>query len=114
MSEKTILHNLLYILIFGCLFLYIGLKRSSMSKDRFKQLFLFGIFLIVFFFVKIFINSDPDDNNASNFIYLVIIAPLIVFIGLKGSTTSNGYFNILALFAFFIIIYHSYKLCFDE
>ena len=55
MSEKTILHNLLYILIFGCLFLYIGLKRSSMSKDKFKQLFLFGIFLIVFFFVKIFI-----------------------------------------------------------
>ena len=77
MSEKTILHNLLYILIFGCLFLYIGLKRSSMSNDRFKQLFLFGIFLVIFFFVKIFIITDPDDNNASNFIYMVIICIII-------------------------------------
>ena len=114
MSTKNILYNLLYILIFGCLFLYIGLKRNSMSKNMFKYLFLFGIFLVLYFFMKVFVNSDPDESNTTNFIYLAIIAPLIIFIGLKGSSTSSGYYNILAICAFFIIIYHSYKLCFDE
>ena len=114
MSMGNILQNLLFILIFGCLFLYIGLKRSTMSKDNFKLLFLFGIFLIIYFFVKAFVSSEPGENNTTNFIYLFIIAPLIIIIGIKGSSTSSGYFNILAICAFFIIIYHSYKLCFDE
>jgi hypothetical protein len=114
MSMGNILQNLLFILIFGCLFLYIGLKRSAMSKDNFKLLFLFGIFLIIYFFVKAFVSSEPGENNTTNFIYLFIIAPLIIIIGIKGSSTSSGYFNILAICAFFIIIYHSYKLCFDE
>ena len=114
MSMGNILQNLLFILIFGCLFLYIGLKRSNMSKDMFKQLFLFGIILIIYFFMKAFSNSEPGESNTTNFIYLFIIAPLIVIIGIKGSSTSSGYFNILAICAFFIIIYHSYKLCFDE
>ena len=114
MSMGNILQNLLFILIFGCLFLYIGLKRSNMSNDMFKQLFLFGIFLVIYFFMKAFSNSEPGESNTTNFIYLFIIAPLIILIGIKGSSTSSGYFNILAICAFFIIIYHSYKLCFDE
>jgi hypothetical protein len=114
MSGGSILQNLLYILIFGCLFLYIGLKRNNMSKNNFKLLFLFGIFLVIYFFMKAFAISEPGESNTTNFIYLFIIAPLIVLIGIKGSKTSNGYFNILAICAFFIIIYHSYKLCFDE
>jgi|LauGreDrversion4_2_1035121.scaffolds.fasta_scaffold287586_3 hypothetical protein len=113
MSITNILNNLLYILIFGCLFLYIGLKRNNISKDTYKGLFIFGIFLIIYFFIKIFTN-EPGDNIVTNFLYLFLVAPLIVFIGIKGTTTSIGYYNILAIIAFFIIIYHSYKLCFDE
>ena len=52
MSGANILNNFIYILIFGCLFLYIGLKRNSMSANSFKQLFIFGIVLIIFFFYK--------------------------------------------------------------
>jgi len=114
MSVSNIVENLLFILIFGCLFLYIGLRRNNMSKDMFKKIFLFGIFLVIYFFIKAFSNSEPGESNTTNFIYLFIIAPLIVIIGIKGSKTSTGYFNILAICAFFIIIYHSYKLCFDE
>jgi hypothetical protein len=114
MSVANILKNFLYILIFGCLFLYIGLKRNNISANTFKQLFIFGIVLIVFFCIKAFSNSEPGESNTTNFIYLLIIAPLIVLIGLKGASTPTGYYNILAICAFFIIIYHSYKLCFDE
>ena len=114
MSQQNILQNLLYIFIFGCLFLYIGLKRNSISKDIFDKLFLFGIILIIYFFIKIFVDSEPGESNTTNFIYLFIIAPLLLLISIKGSSTSAGYFNILAICAFFIIIYHSYKLCFDE
>jgi hypothetical protein len=114
MSEKNILQNLLYIFIFGCLFLYIGLKRSKMSKHIFKKLLLFGIILVIYFFIKAFAISEPGESNTTNFIYLFLIAPLIVFIGIKGSSTPAGYFNFLAICAFFIIIYHSYKLFFDE
>jgi hypothetical protein len=114
MSIKNIFQNILYILIFGCLFLYIGLKRNNMSKNMFKQLFLFGIILIIYFFIKAFSVSDLDESNTTNFIYLFIIAPLIILIGIKGSSTPTGYYTILAICAFFIIIYHSYKLCFEE
>ena len=114
MSVQNNLYNLLYILIFGCLFLYIGLKRNSMSKKMFKQLFFFGMVLIIYFFVKAFVSSEPGENNKTNFIYLFLIAPLILLIGIKGSSTPTGYYTILAIFSFFIIIYHSYKLCFEE
>lgn len=49
-------------------------------------------------------------SKTINVIHLLIIGPLLTYIGLQGKNTSKIMFNILTLLGLFVIGYHGYNL----
>ena len=109
MGYNSLVH-LFHILIVGSLFLYVGIYRDKIYKPLFKMLLILGIFIIFYHLYKIYGYLNAGKSIWVNLIHILIIGPLLIYIGYSGENTSRKYFEILLMLAFASIGYHFYYL----
>jgi len=109
MNYNTFLH-LFHILIVGPCLLYIGIMRSNMHKYIFNMLLFFGITIIMYHIYKAVININIGKSYWVNILHIMLIGPLLVYIGYYKGDVSRKFFEFILMLGFAGIGYHMYYL----
>lgn len=109
MKTETLVH-LFHILIVGGLFLYVGVNREKISQVLFRILFVLGIIIVLYHIYKTYNYIKEGKGYWVNLIHILIVGPLLVYIGYNQEKTSRLYFEILLMLGFASIGYHGYYL----
>lgn len=109
MNTEQLVH-LFHIIIVGGLFIYVGINREKISNIIFTILFWLGLVIVVYHIYKVYNYIKLGKGYWVNLIHILIVGPLLVYIGYNGEKTSRKYFEILLMLGFASIGYHSYYL----
>lgn len=109
MNTKQLIH-LFHILIVGGLLLYVGINREKIPKKMFPLLFVLGLVIILYHSYKTYNYMSTGKRFWINLIHVLIIGPLLVYIGYYKEKTSRKFFEMLLMLGFASIGYHSYYL----
>lgn len=105
MNTESLVH-LFHILIVGSLFLYVGIVREKIPKWMFPVLLILGVIIIIYHIYKSYIYMKADKPYWVNLIHILLVGPLLVYIGYNRENTSRRYFEILLMLGFASIGYH--------
>jgi hypothetical protein len=108
--DSHMLVHLFHILIVGGLFLYVGIYRDKINSKIFQALFYLGLVIILYHLYKIYGYLNTGKGIWVNLIHVLIVGPLLVYIGYYGEKTSRKFFEILLMLGFASIGYHLYYL----
>jgi hypothetical protein len=108
-DTHTIIH-LFHILIVGPLFLYVGIKGTSIPPAMFPFLLGLGGFIIAYHSYLAYKKYNLGTSAWVNYIHIFIIGPLLVYIGYQNENTSRKFFEILLMLGMAAIGYHGYYL----
>ena len=108
--ETHKLVHLFHILIVGTLFLYVGINRENTNKRLLSLLFYLGFIIVLYHLYKAYGYFKADKGIWVNLIHILIVGPLLVYIGFNGEKTSRKYFEMLLMIGFASIGYHLYYL----
>lgn len=103
-----------HILIVGGLFLYVGTQRDDIPEQLFAGLIGLGIFIVLYHLYKAFDKIQHKHSYWVNLIHILIVGPLLIYIGYFAEKTERRYFEILLMMAFAVIGYHGYYLVIGE
>jgi len=109
MNPEIFVH-LFHILIVGSLFIYVGIIREKMPSILFPILLGLGVVIIIYHIYKAYRYMKADKPYWVNLIHIILIGPLLVYIGYNKEDTSRRYFEILLMLGFASIGYHGYYL----
>jgi hypothetical protein len=109
MNTETLVH-LFHILIVGSLFLYVGITRVKIPKWMFPILLALGAVIIVYHIYKLYNYMKADKPYWVNLIHILLVGPVLVYIGYNRENTSRRYFELLLMLGFASIGYHGYYL----
>jgi Na+-transporting methylmalonyl-CoA/oxaloacetate decarboxylase beta subunit len=107
MNELSLVH-LFHILIVGSLFLYVGINKTTIPKIMFPMLLGLGIIIILYHIYKAYNNIQHKKGFWANLIHIILVGPLLIYIGYHGAKTSRLYFELLLMLGFAAIGYHGY------
>lgn len=102
--------SLFHILLVGPLFLYVGIKATGIPKILFPILLGLGAFIMAYHFYLAYKKMSEGKSAWINYIHILIIGPLLVYIGYTGLNTSRKFFEILMMLGMAAIGYHGYYL----
>ena len=106
-------HSLVYIfhiLIVGSLFLYVGIYRDKIPQLIYPVLFYLGIIIIAYHIYKMYNYMKAGKNYWVNLFHILIVGPLLVYIGYNKDKVQRLYFELLLMLGFASIGYHGYYL----
>ena len=106
MNESLV--HLFHILIVGSLFLYVGINKTDIPKIMFPILLGLGIVIILYHMYKAYNNIQHGKGFWANLIHIILVGPLLIYIGYHGAKTSRLYFELLLMLGFAAIGYHGY------
>ena len=109
MNPEIFVH-LFHMLIVGSLFIYVGIIREKMPSILFPILLGLGLVIIIYHIYKVYRYMKADKPYWVNLIHIILIGPLLVYIGYNKQDTSRRYFEILLMLGFASIGYHGYYL----
>ena len=112
MDYNTFLH-LFHILIVGPCLLYVGIMRSNMNKWVYHILLLVGIIIILYHIYKTIINLNSGKRYWVNVLHILLIGPLLAYIGYNKGDVSRKFFEFTLMLAFAGIGYHTYYLFYN-
>ena len=107
MNETSLVH-LFHILIIGSLFLYVGIYKTTIPKIMFPILLGLGIVILLYHMYKAYLNMKHGKNIWVNLIHIILVGPLLVYIGYHDVKTARLYFELLLMLGFAAIGYHGY------
>ena len=107
MNTESIVH-LFHILIIGGLFLYVGIQTTNIPKMMFPMLLGLGIIIIVYHAFKVYSKIVKGKGYWVNLIHILLVGPLLLYIGYNGDKTARLYFELLLMLGFASIGYHGY------
>lgn len=113
MNIKSIVH-LFHILIVGGLFLYVGIHNTNIPTQMFPMLLGLGIFIILYHLFKVYKYINLGKSYWVNLIHILLVGPLLIFIGYNSDKTARLYFELLLMLGFASIGYHGYYLLNSE
>lgn len=95
-----------HIIFVGALFLYVGIKRGDIPKPEimFKVLLGLGAVVTVFHMYK----AITNESKWVNLIHILLVGPLLMYIGWNGAETPRKFFELLMMLGFAAIGYHGY------
>jgi uncharacterized membrane protein len=102
--------HLLHILLVGPLFLYVGIKSTTIPSIMFPFLLGLGLFIMVYHCYLAYKKYTQGTSAWVNYIHIFIIGPLLVYIGYHKEETSRKYFELLIMLGMAAIGYHGYYL----
>ena len=112
MNTETLVH-LFHILIVGSLFLYVGITREKIPSLMFPILLAFGAVILVYHIYKLYNYMKAEKPYWVNLIHILLVGPLLVYIGYNRENTSRRYFELLLMLGFASIGYHGYYLIYS-
>jgi NADH:ubiquinone oxidoreductase subunit K len=104
--EKEFYVHLFHIILVSGLFYYIGTTGDKLPKNMFPFLIGLGIFIIAYHIYKSLFKKDAWVN----YIHILIVGPILVWIGLCQDKTHRKFFEIILMLAFASFGYHLYYL----
>lgn len=107
---KEILVHAFHVLLVGGLFLYVGIMKTSIPKILFPFLFALGGIIIIYHIYKAYTYLKSGKNPWVNFIHILLVGPLLIYIGYNKENTKRLYFELLLMLGFAAIGYHGYYL----
>lgn len=107
MSKEALVHWF-HLLIVGSLFLYVGIHRTAIPKLMFPILLGLGVVIILYHIYKGYTNMQHGKGYWPNLIHIILVGPLLVYIGYHETKTARLYFELLMLLGFAAIGYHGY------
>lgn len=113
MNTESLVH-LFHILIVGGLFLYVGINNTNIPIQMFPLLFGLGIFIIFYHLFKVYKYINLGKSYWVNLIHILLVGPLLIFIGYNSDKTARLYFELLLMLGFASIGYHGYYLLNSE
>lgn len=108
--DSHVFVHLFHVLIVGGLFLYVGINREKIYGGLFPVLFYLGLFIIFYHLYKVYGYLNTGKGIWVNLIHILIVGPLLVYIGYYGEKTSRKFFELLLMLGFASIGYHLYYL----
>jgi uncharacterized membrane protein len=102
--DKLFYVHLFHIIIVSSLFYYIGTAQDKLPKFIYPILIGLGFFIILYHIYKSLYKSDAWIN----YIHILIIGPLLIYIGFNKNKTPRKFFEIILMFAFASFGYHTY------
>ena len=103
--------NIFHLLFVVPLFIYVGIQRTSLPEWAFYSLLGLGIVVLMYQLYKSYIKYSTGALSLwVNLMHVLIIAPLIIYIGAMGKNTPRSAFEMLLLTAFAAFGYHLYYL----
>ena len=107
MNTSSLVH-LFHILIVGGLFLYVGIERTNIPSFMFPLLLGLGVIVILYHMFKVYTYMKQGRGYWVNLIHILLVGPLLVYIGYNGEKTARLYFELLLMLGFASIGYHGY------
>ena len=107
MNPESLVH-LFHILIVGGLFLYVGIERTNIPTFMFPLLLGLGVIIILYHMFKVYTYMKQGKGYWVNLIHILLVGPLLVYIGYNGEKTARLYFELLLMLGFASIGYHGY------
>ena len=104
--------HLFHIIIVGGLFLYVGIYKTNIATFIYNVLLWLGIIIIFYHIYKVYNYIKLGKNYWVNLIHIILVGPLLVYIGMNKVKTSRAYFELLLMLAFAAIGYHGYYMIF--
>jgi hypothetical protein len=103
--------NIFHLLFVAPLLIYVGVQRASLPEWAFNSLLGLGIVVLMYQLYKSYIKYSTGALSLwVNLMHVLIIAPLLIYIGAKGKDTPRPAFEMLLLTAFAAFGYHLYYL----
>ena len=107
--EKEFYVHLFHIILVSGLFYYIGTRRDKLPKIMFPILIGLGCFIIIYHIYKSLFKNDAWVN----YIHILIVGPILVYIGLYQDKTPRKFFEIILMLAVASFGYHLYYMLKD-
>lgn len=109
--DGRIFLNLFHILLVAPFFLWIGVSRSNVPSWVYTTLLILGIVLLVYHGYKSVLRYQQKSNFIwVNLIHAFIVAPILLYIGMKKKDTPRPAYEMLLLVSFAALGYHLYEL----
>ena len=105
---KELLVHLFHILIVGSLFLYVGIAANRVYAFIYPLLLVFGAIIILYHGYKTVVKWTLHKNPWVNLIHVLIVGPLLLYIGYNGVQTPAFAYELLLMLGFASIGYHGY------
>lgn len=94
-----------HLLVVGSLFLYVGIKRTEIPKFMYPVLLGLGAVIVAYHGYKA---ANKASGAWVNLIHILLVGPLLMYIGWAGDQTPRKFFEILLMLGFAAIGYHGY------
>ena len=107
MNSETLVH-LFHVLIIGSLFLYVGIQRTNIPTFMFPVLLGLGVIVVFYHIFKVYTYMKQGKGYWVNLIHILLVGPVLVYIGYNGEKTQRLYFELLLMLGFAAIGYHGY------
>jgi len=98
--------HLAHILLFSTLLGYIGIKQTDMPKFLYPVILFTGLLVIGYHVYKSIFKKDAWIN----YIHILVVGPLMVYVGLQKDETPRKVFELILMLAFASVGYHGYYL----
>ncbi len=108
--DKHLFLHILHIFVVGTLFLYVGIKQTNASKLLLNSLLPLGIIIVLYHSYKAYIKYNTNTSIWVNLIHILLVGPLLIYIGYNAENTRRLYFELLLMLGFASIGYHGYYL----
>jgi ammonia channel protein AmtB len=109
---NSIFVHLFHIIFVGGLFLYIGIKQKNMPLFMYNIILALGIIILVYHGYKGFNKIMSGKNAWVNLFHVLIVAPLLIYIGYNKQATPRYFYEFIFMLAFAAIGYHGYYMFF--
>jgi hypothetical protein len=113
MGKETLVH-LFHVLLVGGLFLYVGIQKTTIPISWFPALFGLGIVIILYHTFKAYTYIMQNRGYWVNLIHILLVGPLLLYIGYNGVKTARLYFELLLMLGFAAIGYHGYYMLISD
>jgi hypothetical protein len=109
MKTERLVH-LFHILFVGGLFLYVGINKDKIYSWLWNILYYLGLIIIIYHIYKLYVYMKVNKGIWVNLIHILIVGPILVYIGYNREKTTRKFFEILLMLGFASIGYHLYYL----
>jgi hypothetical protein len=106
MKQITIVH-LLHIVLIGGFLLYVGIQETKTPVWAFYTLLATGIVIALY---HSYLYFKQREELATRLFHILLMAPLLVWVGFKQKEATHEAFRFLVMSAFAAIGYHTYAI----
>ena len=102
--------SLFHVLVVSALLIYVGIMKKNTPKMVFWLFLVLGIVIVLYHSYKGYNHYMEGHSIWVNFIHVIYIGPILLYIGMLGEQTPRLWFEVLLMLGFASLGYHGYYL----